>query len=123
MKDTSLVSVSDTGLEFSEKDVQSCLEIQAGDGPSKVLMKRIAHFRERPPGSNWDGAFGLLIRSNEQESAILLLPRSFSVVGHWLPNRTLQLLSKKHTPLALMPDMTVLGRRDRDAQELALLAK
>ena len=44
---------------LAEKELQSCLEIQAGDGPSKVLMERIAHFRERPPGSNWDGAFQL----------------------------------------------------------------
>lgn len=44
---------------LAEKELQSCLEIQAGDGPSKVLMERIAHFRERPPSSNWDGAFQL----------------------------------------------------------------
>ena len=44
---------------LAEKELQSCLEIQAGDGPSKVLMERITHFRERPPGSNWDGAFQL----------------------------------------------------------------
>jgi adenylate cyclase len=44
---------------LAEKELQSCLEIQAGDGPSKVLMERIAHFREWPPGSNWDGAFQL----------------------------------------------------------------
>jgi adenylate cyclase len=44
---------------LAETELQKCLEIQADDGPSKVLMERIVRFREHPPDANWDGTFQL----------------------------------------------------------------
>jgi adenylate cyclase len=34
-----------------------CLEIDPGDGPSKLMQSRARTYREKPPRAEWDGAF------------------------------------------------------------------
>ncbi len=36
---------------------ESCLKLKPGDGPSKVYLKRLQLFNQKPPGSGWDGVF------------------------------------------------------------------
>jgi adenylate cyclase len=40
--------------EFAFKEA---LKLRPDDGPSKVYLERIAHFREEPPPENWDGVY------------------------------------------------------------------
>jgi adenylate cyclase len=36
---------------------ESCLQISTEDGPSRLFVERIAHLRNMPPSSNWDGVW------------------------------------------------------------------
>jgi adenylate cyclase len=36
---------------------ESCLQISTDDGPSRLFVERIAHLRNTPPSSNWDGVW------------------------------------------------------------------
>lgn len=38
---------------------ESCLSINANDGPAKVFLERVAHLRQTPPEKNWDGVWRL----------------------------------------------------------------
>jgi adenylate cyclase len=37
----------------------ACLALRPSDGPSRVFVQRIADFRQRPPASDWNGAWHL----------------------------------------------------------------
>jgi adenylate cyclase len=40
-------------------EFEGCLAVGPGDGPSRVLLARIAHLAEHPPGADWNGVWSL----------------------------------------------------------------
>lgn len=47
--------------EWEEADAGfgKCLELDPADGPSRVFLARVAHFREQPPSADWTDAWAL----------------------------------------------------------------
>jgi adenylate cyclase len=43
----------------AQADFAACLEINPGDGPSKLFVARLQYLRDRPPAENWDGVWSL----------------------------------------------------------------
>ena len=43
----------------AQASVRHCLEINAEDGPSLVMLKRIESFQDAPPAGDWDGVWQL----------------------------------------------------------------
>jgi adenylate cyclase len=46
----------------AEDSLRRFLERHADDGPSQVLLERIASLRARPPAAQWDGVFDQLVK-------------------------------------------------------------
>lgn len=44
------------------KEFEKFLKISKHDEPSKLYIKRCKHYKDNPPGNNWDGVFKLLFK-------------------------------------------------------------
>ena len=67
-KDVELRSLYSDGLaayrrqewDAAQAHFESCLQVSAGDGPSRLFLERITHLRTtQPPSSKWDGIWHL----------------------------------------------------------------
>jgi adenylate cyclase len=64
-KDMKLRSLFGEGLaayrrqdwDEAQAHFESCLQISAEDGPSRLFLERIPHLRSTPPSPNWDGVW------------------------------------------------------------------
>ena len=45
--------------DAAEHGFKHCLSIFPDDPPSKIFLGRIAHFRDEPPGDDWNGVWTL----------------------------------------------------------------
>lgn len=45
--------------DAAETGFRQCLSIVSEDPPSRIFLARIAHFREEPPGDDWNGVWAL----------------------------------------------------------------
>ncbi len=43
----------------AEARLKDCLKIKENDGPSRVLVKRVAHFQQMPPPTDWNGVWAM----------------------------------------------------------------
>lgn len=43
----------------AENHLKDCLKIRDNDGPSQVLVKRVAHFKQLPPPAAWNGVWAM----------------------------------------------------------------
>jgi class 3 adenylate cyclase len=57
--EAALVAYRRQGWEEAEAGFGKCLAIDPEDGPSRVFVSRIAHFRSHPPSADWNGAWSL----------------------------------------------------------------
>jgi class 3 adenylate cyclase len=57
--EAALVAYRRQGWEEAEAGFGKCLAIDPEDGPSRVFVSRIAHFRSQPPSADWNGAWAL----------------------------------------------------------------
>ena len=57
--EAALVSYRAQAWAEAESGFQKCLATEPEDRPSQVFLVRIAHFREQPPGADWNGAWAL----------------------------------------------------------------
>jgi len=57
--EAALVAYRRQGWEEAEAGFGKCLAIDPEDGPSRVFISRIAHFREQPPSTEWNGTWAL----------------------------------------------------------------
>ncbi|HWB51670.1 MAG TPA: adenylate/guanylate cyclase domain-containing protein [Stellaceae bacterium] len=54
-----LVAYREQRWDTAETGFRQCLSIIPEDPPSRIFLDRIAHFREDPPGANWNGVWAL----------------------------------------------------------------
>jgi len=45
--------------DTAENGFRKCLSIVRGDPPAQIFLSRIAHFRDEPPGDDWNGVWAL----------------------------------------------------------------
>src|SRR5438270_5526337 len=55
--EAALVAYRRQAWEEAEAGFGKCLALDPEDGPSRVFISRIAHFRAQPPGADWTGAW------------------------------------------------------------------
>jgi adenylate cyclase len=57
--EAALVAYRKQAWEDAEAGFGKCLDLDAADGPSRVFLARVAHFREQPPSPDWNGTWTL----------------------------------------------------------------
>jgi len=57
--EAALASYRQQGWGAAEAGLRECLALDPEDGPSRVFFSRLAHFREQPPGPDWNGVWAL----------------------------------------------------------------
>ena len=57
--EAALLAYRNQHWEEAEAGFGKCLDLDPADGPSRVFLARVAHFREQPPSPDWDGTWTL----------------------------------------------------------------
>jgi adenylate cyclase len=57
--EAALLAYRNQRWEEAEAGFGKCLDLDPADGPSRVFLARVAHFREQPPSPDWNGTWTL----------------------------------------------------------------